>query len=133
MSNLWKTWKRKAGDLRLQTLALYYAYRDPRVPWVAKALAGLLVAYAFSPIDLIPDFIPILGYLDDLIILPLGIALVLRLIPAQVMQECREQAARRLAEDKPRFPIMVVIVIALWALTALLIGFILYRAFGSRG
>ena len=74
-------WHRKARELKIQTFALYYACRDPRVPWYAKVLAGAVVAYAFSPIDLIPDFIPILGYLDDLVLIPLGVALTIKLVP----------------------------------------------------
>jgi uncharacterized membrane protein YkvA (DUF1232 family) len=81
--------RRHARALKTDTLTLYLAARDPRVPWYAKLLAAVIVAYALSPIDLIPDFIPILGYLDDLIIVPLGIALVLRMIPATILEDCR--------------------------------------------
>ena len=108
------SWKRKARGLKVQTLALYYAYRDPRVPWYAKALTAVIVAYAFSPIDLIPDFIPILGYLDDLVLIPLGVSLVLRLIPPQVMEECRARAEASLNEKRPEFRIMAVIIVLLW-------------------
>jgi uncharacterized membrane protein YkvA (DUF1232 family) len=134
LSNLWSSWKRKAQTLRLDILALFYAYRDPRVPWYAKLLTGLLVAYAFSPVDLIPDFIPFLGYLDDLILLPLGIALVLRWIPDDVMQECRAKAADRLraAQGAPHFPLMAVAVILVWAILLGLSGFFLYRRFRPR-
>jgi uncharacterized membrane protein YkvA (DUF1232 family) len=83
----------RARALKKEVFAVYFAARDPRTPWYAKALVLLIVAYSLSPIDLIPDFIPILGYLDDLIIVPAGIALAIRLIPAQVMVEAREQAA----------------------------------------
>jgi len=81
----------QARKLRAETYALYLAYRDPRTPWYAKAWAGLVLAYAFSPLDLIPDFIPVLGYLDDLLLVPAGIALALRLIPSEVMAESREK------------------------------------------
>jgi uncharacterized membrane protein YkvA (DUF1232 family) len=81
-----------ARALKRDTYALYLVARDPRTPWYAKVLAGAIVAYALSPIDLIPDFIPVIGYLDDLIIVPLGIAAVLRMVPADVLAECREQA-----------------------------------------
>jgi uncharacterized membrane protein YkvA (DUF1232 family) len=84
--------KRAARSLKADTYALYLAYRDPRTPWYAKIWAALVVAYAFSPIDLIPDFIPVLGYLDDLLLIPLGMFLALKLIPAEVMAECRQQA-----------------------------------------
>ena len=85
-------WRRRAKELKLDVYALYLAARHPKVPWYAKALALLVTAYAFSPIDLVPDFIPVFGYLDDLVLLPLGIALTLRLIPDPVWAECRAQA-----------------------------------------
>ncbi|MCK7512393.1 MAG: DUF1232 domain-containing protein [Desulfobacterales bacterium] len=86
-------WKAKARKLKQEVHALYLASKDRRVPWHARVLAVVVVAYAFSPIDLIPDPIPVLGYLDDLILIPLGIALVIKLVPADVLQDCREQAA----------------------------------------
>jgi uncharacterized membrane protein YkvA (DUF1232 family) len=82
----------RARVLKRDTLALYLAARDPRTPWYAKLVAAAVVAYALSPVDLIPDFIPVLGHLDDLIIVPLGIAAVLRLVPAEVLAECRTHA-----------------------------------------
>jgi uncharacterized membrane protein YkvA (DUF1232 family) len=85
-------WRRRASELKDDIFALYLAARDPRVPWFAKGLALLVTAYAFSPIDLIPDFVPVLGHLDDLVLLPLGIALTLKLIPPQVWAECRMHA-----------------------------------------
>ena len=84
-----RQWARR---LKRDVLALYLAVRDPRVPWYAKVVAGCVVAYALSPIDLIPDFIPVLGYLDDVILLPLGIALAVRLIPPAIFEENRQQA-----------------------------------------
>jgi uncharacterized membrane protein YkvA (DUF1232 family) len=84
--------KQWARVLKTELLALYLAYRDPRVPWYARLLAALVVGYALSPIDLIPDPIPVLGYLDDLILVPLGIWLCLKLIPTEVMTECRSEA-----------------------------------------
>src|SRR5512140_1200338 len=84
--------KSRARALQTETYALYLAARSPQTPWFAKALVFLVVAYALSPIDLIPDFIPVLGYLDDLIIVPAGIALALKLIPSEVMEQAREQA-----------------------------------------
>jgi uncharacterized membrane protein YkvA (DUF1232 family) len=86
------SWKQRARRLKRDTYALYLAARDPRVPWYTKALALGVVGYALSPIDLIPDFIPIVGYLDDLILVPLGLALVLRLTPGYVLAESRERA-----------------------------------------
>lgn len=87
-----------ARAIKRDVHALWLAARDPRTPWYARALAVALAAYALSPIDLIPDFVPVLGYLDDAILLPLGILLAIRLVPAEVMAECRaraEAAARR--------------------------------------
>ena len=86
--------KARAKALKIETHALMIAYRDPRTPWVARVLALLVVAYALSPIDLIPDFIPFLGYLDDLILLPLGIMLAVRLIPPAVMDDAHQTATR---------------------------------------
>lgn len=84
-----------ARAVKLDVVALWIAARDPRVPWYAKAVAGLVAAYALSPIDLIPDFIPILGYLDDIIIMPLGILLAARIVPDALMHEFRAEALRR--------------------------------------
>jgi len=89
------------------------------VPWYAKVLAACVVAYAFSPIDLIPDFIPVLGYLDDLLLVPLGIALVIKMIPPEVMQECRTQAQDRLASDKPTNWVAGGIILVIWIVLAL--------------
>ena len=89
-----ETWKAHAKALKTENHALMIAYRDPRTPWTAKAWVLLVVAYALSPIDLIPDFIPVLGYLDDLILLPLGIALAVRLVPPKVMDDARKTATQ---------------------------------------
>ena len=87
-------WRRRAQELRRDVIALYLACRDPRVPWYAKGFAALLVAYALSPIDLIPDFIPVLGYLDELVLLPLGVLLAVKMIPAEILTEYRRQATQ---------------------------------------
>jgi len=79
--------------LKNEAFAVYLAAKDPRTPWYAKAVAFLTIAYAFSPIDLIPDFVPVLGYLDDLFIVPAGIALAVRLIPPEVLAEARDKVA----------------------------------------
>ncbi len=100
--------------MKRDILALYLAVRDPRVPWYVKALAAATAAYALSPIDLIPDFIPVLGYLDDVILLPALIALTVRLVPAEVMADLRRQADARLAEQRPRSRAGAALVIALW-------------------
>jgi uncharacterized membrane protein YkvA (DUF1232 family) len=110
-----KDWARV---IRRDVHAVYLASRDPRVPWHAKALAVAVAAYALSPIDLIPDFIPVLGQLDDLILVPLGIALVVRLIPPPIMAEHRAAATRALAE--PATTAGAIAIVAIWtALTAL--------------
>lgn len=95
------TLKRHTHTLKREASTLYIALRDPRVPWYAKVLLALVVAYTFSPIDLIPDFIPMLGYLDDLILTPLGIWLALKLIPSEVIRSARQQAATLDEQGKP--------------------------------
>jgi uncharacterized membrane protein YkvA (DUF1232 family) len=112
---LWGRWKRWARRLKTQLYALYLAYRDPRVPWYAKIFAGLVLAYALSPLDLIPDFIPILGYLDDVVLLPLGIALAVRMVPKQVLEECRQRARQRLCRGALRTWPVTLLIALLWA------------------
>jgi uncharacterized membrane protein YkvA (DUF1232 family) len=113
-------WKMRARQLKAELYAIYLAYRDPRVPWYARVVAALVVGYAFSPLDLIPDPIPVLGYLDDLILLPLGIALVLRLIPAPVMAECRIKAQERLDSGHPVNWIAAAVVVCIWIALAVI-------------
>lgn len=98
--------------MRSHAYALYFVARDPRTPWYARALAAAVVAYALSPFDLIPDFVPVLGYLDDLVIVPLGVALVLRLVPDEVLAECRERA--QMAADRPISRAGAAFMIAVW-------------------
>jgi uncharacterized membrane protein YkvA (DUF1232 family) len=114
-------WKRWAGRLKSETHALYLAYRDPRVPWYAKLFAALVVGYAFSPIDLIPDPIPVLGYLDDLILVPLGVALAVRMIPEDVLSESR-QKAREMVErgERPVSRAAAAVIVVLWLAVAVL-------------
>lgn len=109
-------WKNRAMQLKVETFALYLAYKDPRVPSHAKIFAACVVGYAFSPIDLIPDFIPILGYLDDLLLVPIGVVLALKMIPPAVLEECREEAARALSGDRPRNWMAAGVIIAVWLL-----------------
>jgi len=104
--------------VKRDAFALYLGLRDPRVPWAAKVLAGLVVAYALSPIDLIPDFVPVLGYLDDVILLPLGILVAIALIPRPVVDDLRRQAARRLGEPLPRNLTAAGVIVALWCAAA---------------
>jgi uncharacterized membrane protein YkvA (DUF1232 family) len=107
-------WRQKARQLKVEVHALYFAMRDPRVPWYAKLFAACVVAYALSPLDLIPDFIPVLGYLDDLVLLPLGVALTLKMVPSIVLEECREKA--RWAQDKPTSLVGAAIILVVWIL-----------------
>ncbi len=105
-----------AQRLKGELVALWFCARHPRTPLAAKLLALAVVAYAFSPIDLIPDFVPVLGYLDDVILLPIGIFLTLKLIPGDVLEECRAQAARWLEEKRPRPKnyVAAAVIVALW-------------------
>ncbi len=118
--------KDRARRLKRELNALAIASRDPRTPWYAKALAICIVAYAFSPIDLIPDPIPVLGYLDDLILLPLGIVLVLRLIPDDVMAESRIRAAQ--SNNKAASWIAAVLIVCVWLTVAILTVWLIWRA-----
>jgi uncharacterized membrane protein YkvA (DUF1232 family) len=106
-------------------VALWLAARDPRVPWYAKAVAGSVAAYALSPIDLIPDFIPIIGYLDDLIIVPLGIMLAVKLVPTELMAEFRAEAIRR---EKPTSRAGLAIIVAVWTFAAILLVWFFWSA-----
>ncbi len=119
-----------ARDIKRDVLALYLAARDPRVPWYAKAVALAVAAYALSPIDLIPDFVPVLGYLDDLIIVPLGILLAVRLIPPAILTEHRATAAAM--EDKPASRTGAVMIIAVWIGLALITVAALLRYWAPR-
>ena len=116
-----ETWKQRAGQLKMETYAIYLAYRDPRVPWYARLFAACVVGYAFSPIDLIPDFIPVLGYLDDLILVPVGIFFALKMIPPPVMAECREKARAVMAQGRPVNKKAAVVIIVIWLLLATLV------------
>jgi uncharacterized membrane protein YkvA (DUF1232 family) len=116
-----------AQTIKRDVHALYLASRDPRVPWYAKALAVGVAAYALSPIDLIPDFIPVLGYLDDVIILPLGILLVVRMIPPEIMAEHR--ALVLAASERPVSRMAAAVIALIWALSIALAGWLAYTFF----
>jgi uncharacterized membrane protein YkvA (DUF1232 family) len=116
-----------ARGIRQQTLVVYHAARDPRTPWYVRALAFAVAAYALSPIDLIPDFIPVLGYLDDLIVVPLGLMLVLRLTPREVLAASRIKAEE--ATDRPVSRGMAAVVAGTWILLAVVFGLGVWRAF----
>jgi uncharacterized membrane protein YkvA (DUF1232 family) len=109
-----RRWKAAARRLKRESLTLYLAMRDSRTPWLARVVAALVVAYAFSPIDLIPDVVPVLGLLDDLLLLPLGIWLALRLIPPPVLAKARQTAEQREAEGRPTSRAGVILVVTLW-------------------
>ncbi|MFC0475510.1 YkvA family protein [Robertmurraya beringensis] len=121
--------KNYARNLKQNIFILYLSYKDNRVPWYAKLVAICVVAYAFSPIDLIPDFIPVLGYLDDLIIVPLGISLALKLIPTYIMEENREKAEEIRKNGKPKNWFVAVFFILIWILLAFWVGKLLYGLF----
>ncbi len=125
-----EAWKTKARALKRETHALYLASRDPRVPWYARVLAVGLVAYALSPIDLIPDFIPVLGYLDDLVIIPAGIYLLIRLVPKGVMAECREKAALTDGSMGRQAKIGAAAMIIVWLVVAVVVTILVLRAVG---
>jgi uncharacterized membrane protein YkvA (DUF1232 family) len=119
--------KQWARTIKRDVVALWLAARDPRVPWFAKLIAGAVAAYALSPIDLIPDFIPVLGYLDDLVIVPAGILLAIRMIPAPLMAEFRTEAAKR--ADRPTSAIAACAFVCLWLAAMLGVG---WAVWGGR-
>lgn len=110
----------RARALKAESLAMYFAARHPRTPWAARLLVAAAVAYALSPIDLIPDFIPVLGLLDDLLLLPLLLGLALRLIPTTVMEECRARAAAEVSRPVSRGAGIMIIMI--WIASATVLG-----------
>jgi len=118
--------KQRARTIKRDTYTLYFACRDPRTPWYVKVFAGGIVAYALSPIDLIPDFIPVIGYLDDLILLPLAIVLAVKLIPEPVLVECRAKAQIR--SDLPTSRTAALVIVAVWVATLGLLAWLAYRA-----
>ena len=106
--------KKRIRHLKGETYALYLAARDPRVPRAAKLVVVLVVAYALSPIDLIPDFIPVLGYIDDMLLLPIGIALAIKLMPRDVWEDCKSQPRARLASELPRNRKAAIAIATVW-------------------
>jgi uncharacterized membrane protein YkvA (DUF1232 family) len=126
MSSRLKEWAR---IIKRDAHAVYLAARDPRTPWYAKALALLVAGYALSPIDLVPDFIPVLGYLDDVLLVPLGIIVIVRMIPADVMAEHR--AAATVAAERPISRTAAAVVACIWAASIALTGWLAYRYFSG--
>jgi uncharacterized membrane protein YkvA (DUF1232 family) len=126
-----KSWKTKSKQLRSEIVALYLAYKHPGTPWYAKVLAALIIGYALSPIDLIPDFIPVVGYLDDLIILPAGIALLIKMIPGDILEECRTKARSDLLIRKPKNWVAAIIVALIWLLAIYLAFSLIWPLFSK--
>ena len=120
-----------ARRLKNEIMTLYLAARDPRTPWHAKAIIACVVAYALSPIDLIPDFVPVLGYLDDLLLLPLGIYLALKLIPAEVLIDARRRASEVPSNLAKRWSAALIIII-LWLVALVVVGIMIARAFDTE-
>ena len=123
------TLRRWARAFKEQSLVVYYAARDPRTPWPVRLLALAVAAYAFSPIDLIPDFIPVLGYLDDLVLLPLGVALVVRWVPAEVMGDAKAKA--RETVQRPASRGMAFVIVVVWLGLAAALGWWAWRLFAG--
>jgi len=124
----WHAWlEHRERSIRREILAIYLAARDPRTPWYAKALAACVAAYALSPIDLIPDFIPVLGYLDDAVIVPLGILAVVKLIPAEIMADNRAAATRAAARPVSRAAAVAIALI--WTAAIALTGWMTWSIF----
>jgi uncharacterized membrane protein YkvA (DUF1232 family) len=126
-----RAWKDWARQLKKETYAMYLAYKDPRVPWYARVFAACVLGYAFSPIDLIPDPIPVLGYLDDLILIPLGLVLARKMIPPVVLAECREQAYSMRTKGKPANWIAAGVIVAIWLIVAAWLVSVGLRFIGS--
>ena len=128
MAGLIDGWKERASQLKMEVYALYLAYKDDRTPWYAKVFTAMVVGYAFSPIDLIPDFIPVLGYLDDLVLIPLGAVVAIKMIPPQVMEESRAKARQVLANGEPVNKVAAAVILLVWVGLIFLAGWFVYRA-----
>lgn len=124
-----EAWKRRARQLTAQTYTLYLAYWHPGTPWYAKVFAALVVGYVFSPIDPIPDFIPVVGLLDEMVVVPLGVIIAMKMIPAEVFAECQEKARKVEEGEKPVSRVAAVGVVAIWLLCVALAVFFALRVF----
>ncbi len=124
--------KQRTRHLKSECLALYLAAHDPRTPWYAKLLVAGIVAYAFSPIDLIPDFVPVLGYLDDLVLIPLGITLAIKMVPESVLVECRALVRETMQNGEPVSRAAGAVIVVIWLLSAVLCAVWAYKAFGGK-
>ena len=125
-----EAWKRRARRLSAQTYALYLAYRDPRTPWYAKVFAALVVGYVFSPIDPIPDWIPGVGLLDEMVVVPICVLIAAKMIPRQVMEESQEKAREVAEGEKPVSGVAAVVIAAVRFMTLALAVFLAVRVFG---
>jgi uncharacterized membrane protein YkvA (DUF1232 family) len=125
-----EAWKRWARQLSAQTYTIYLAYRHPRTPWYAKIFAALVVGYVFSPVDPIPDFIPGVGLLDEMVVVPIAVLIAAKMTPRQVMEECREKAQEVAKGEKPVNRVAAVLVVAVWLLCVALAVLLATRVFG---
>ena len=123
----WQAIRDRARRLRSEVCALYLAYRHPDTPWHAKVWLACVIGYALSPIDLIPDFIPVIGYLDDAILIPLGITLAIRMIPPHVMTECRAKSAEAFANTRSFRWTAAVVIVMVWLSAGVLVTWLLWR------
>ena len=124
-----EAWKQRARQLSAQTYALYLAYRHPRTPWFAKVFAALIVGYVFSPIDPIPDFIPGVGLLDEMVVVPIGVLIAAKMIPPDVFEECKGKAREVAEGEKPVSRVAAVVVVVVWLLCVALAVFLALRVF----
>src|SRR5215217_9221785 len=124
-----ESWKQHARQLSAQTYALYLAYRHPRTPWYAKVFAALVVGYVFSPIDPIPDFIPGVGLLDEMVVVPIGVWIAAKMIPQEIMEECQEKAREVVEPEKPVSRVAAVAVVTIWLLCVALAVYLALRVF----
>ena len=124
-----KWWKQRARELARQAYALYLAVRHPRTPWYAKVFAALVVGYVFSPIDPIPDFIPGVGLLDEMVVVPIGVWIAAKMIPQEVMEECQEKAREVVEPEKPVSRVAAVAVVTIWLLCVALAVYLALRVF----
>ena len=119
-----QSWKRRARQLSAQTYTLYLAYRHPKTPWYAKLLAALIVGYVFSPIDPIPDFIPGVGLLDEMVVVPIGVWMATKMVPQVVLEECQEKASAVAQGEKPVSCVAAVVVVGVWLVCVALAVFL---------
>jgi len=127
MTSFIDRWKVRSSQLKAEVIALFLAYKDPRTPWYAKVFTAIVVGYALSPIDLIPDPIPVLGYLDDLVLIPLGAFLAMKMIPRQVMDESRAKAKEMVKEGTPVNKVEAVVIVLIWIGMVVGVGILGYR------